>query len=111
MFKGLGQIGDMARMMKQAQAMQARMGELQEILGRITLWGEAAGGKVTIEANGRGEPRSVRIDPALMADREALQALFLEAIRDMQARAARAAQEEMARIAQDLGLPPGALPG
>ena len=41
MFKGLGQLGDMAKMMKAAQDMQERMAALQEALATMEVRGEA----------------------------------------------------------------------
>ena len=35
MFKGLGQIGDMAKMMKQAQEMQSKMADAQKMIDQI----------------------------------------------------------------------------
>ena len=42
MFKGLGQMGDMAKMMKAAQEMQTKMAELQEEMHSLTVTGESA---------------------------------------------------------------------
>ena len=42
MFKGLGQLGDMAGMMKKAQEMQQRMADLQEEMKQMTVTGEQA---------------------------------------------------------------------
>jgi nucleoid-associated protein EbfC len=46
MLKGLGGLGDMAKMMKQAQEMQGKLADLQEELGRITVTGESGAGLV-----------------------------------------------------------------
>ena len=53
MFKGLGQLGDMAKMMKAAKEMQERMAALQEDLGRIVVTGEAGAGLVQARATAR----------------------------------------------------------
>ena len=41
MLKGLGGLGDMAKMMKAAQEAQAKMGELQQDLARIVVVGDS----------------------------------------------------------------------
>ncbi len=55
MLKGLGNLGDMAKMMKAAQEMQGKMAEAQEALDRITVTGEAGTGLVTATATAKGE--------------------------------------------------------
>ena len=46
MLKGLGGLGDMAKMMKAAQEMQGKMAELQEELARTVVIGESGAGLV-----------------------------------------------------------------
>ena len=107
MLKGLGQIGDMAKMMKQAQKMQAEMAGVQERMGEIMVTGEAGAGMVTAEANAKGELKGLSIDPSLFTpdDREVVEDLILAAIKDAQAKATEAAQAEMAKVTEGMGLP------
>ena len=56
--------GNMANIMKQAQAMQAQMAKLQEEAATKTVTGSAGGGMVTVTANGAMELVSIVIDPA-----------------------------------------------
>ena len=44
MFKGLGQLGDMAKLMKQAQEMQQKMLDAQSELDNVEVLGEAGVG-------------------------------------------------------------------
>jgi DNA-binding protein YbaB len=44
MLKGLGGLGDMAKMMKPAQEMQGKMAEMQDALATITVTGESGAG-------------------------------------------------------------------
>ena len=46
MFKGLGQMGDMGKMMKAAQEMQEKMAALQEEMHQMTVEGESGAGLV-----------------------------------------------------------------
>ena len=107
MLKGLGQIGDMAKMMKQAQKMQAEMMDVQGRMVDIMVTGEAGAGMVTAKANAKGELKGLSIDPSLFNpdDREVVEDLILAAIKDAQAKAAEAAQAEMAKVTEGMGLP------
>ena len=55
MLKGLGGLGDMAKMMKAAQDMQTKMGELQEQMAEMTVDGESGAGLVKVTASLKGE--------------------------------------------------------
>lgn len=109
MLKGLGGLGDMAKMMKTAQDMQAKLAALQEDLETVTVTGEAGGGLVKATATAKGALTALSIDPSLFVpeDREVVEDLILAAIKDAQARAAAHSQQEMARLTEGLGLPPG----
>ena len=65
MFKGLGGLGDMAGMMKKAQEMQSKMGEMQEELHNIMVVGEAGAGLVKATASAKGDLKSLDIDPSI----------------------------------------------
>ena len=112
MLKGLGGLGDMAKLMKQAQEMQAKMAEAQEALGRITVEGESGAGLVKATATAKGELTGLSIDPSIFNsdDKEVAEDLILAAVKDAQARAQEAAQAEMAKVTEGLGLPPGMTP-
>ena len=51
MIKGLGQIGDMAKLMKQAQEMQEKMADAQARLDEVEVTGEAGAGMVKATVN------------------------------------------------------------
>ncbi len=109
MLKGLGGLGDMAKMMKTAQDMQAKLAELQEELARTVVLGEAGGGLVKARATAKGEVTGLDIDPSIMvaSEKEVVEDLILAAINDAQAKAQARSQQEMARLTEGLGLPPG----
>ena len=109
MLKGLGQLGDMAKVMKQAQEMQARMEEAQNRLDTIEVEGQAGGGLVTARATAKGELTGLTIADELFRpeEREVVEDLILAAIKDAQSRAGEAAQAEMAKVTEGLQLPPG----
>ncbi|MGI3163840.1 YbaB/EbfC family nucleoid-associated protein [Pseudooceanicola sp. 200-1SW] len=107
MFKGLGQMGDMAKMMKTAKEMQAKMQQLQEDLETMTVQGESGAGLVKATATAKGELKALDIDPSIFDpnEKEVVEDLILAAIKDAQARAAEKHQEEMGKITEGLGLP------
>jgi nucleoid-associated protein EbfC len=109
MLKGIGQLGDMAKIMKQAQEMQGRMAEIQGRLEAIEVTGEAGAGLVRATATAKGAVRSLSIDPSLFnaEDREVVEDLIVAAIQDAQARGEAAAKEEMGKLTEGLDLPPG----
>jgi DNA-binding YbaB/EbfC family protein len=109
MLKGLGQLGDMAKLMKQAQEMQSRMADAQGRLDEIEVTGEAGAGLVKVTATAKGQVRALSIDPSLFVpdEREVVEDLIVAAIQDAQARAVEAAQAEMAKLTEGLDLPAG----
>ena len=106
MFKGLG---DMGKLMKQAQEMQTKMADAQAALEDVIVTGEAGAGMVTATANAKGTLTGLTIDATLFnpADKEVVEDLILAAIKDAQAKASDAAQAEMGKITEGLNLPPG----
>ncbi len=111
--KGLGGLGDMGKMMQAARDMQGRMEEMQTRLDTLTVTGESGAGLVKATATAKGELTALDIDPSIFRaeDKEVVEDLILAAIKDAQRRANEAAQKEMARITEELGLPPGMMGG
>lgn len=109
MLKGLGGLGDMAKMMKAAQEMQGKMAAMQEEMERVTVVGESGAGLVKATATARGELTGLDIDPSIFvaSEKEVVEDLILAAIKDAQAKATERAQAEMAKMTEGLGLPPG----
>ena len=107
MFKGLGAIGDMGKMMKAAQEMQTRMTELQEQLHTLTVVGESGAGLVKATATAKGELTALDIDPSIFNsdEKEVVEDLILAAIKDAQMKASDRSQEEVQQLTSELGLP------
>ena len=106
MFKGLGDM-DLSKMMEAAQAMQDKMTRMQEDLARVAVTGESGGGLVKATATAKGELTGLEIDPSIFvaSEKEVVEDLILAAIKDAQRRATDKAQQEMARLTRDMGLP------
>ncbi|MCA1776355.1 MAG: YbaB/EbfC family nucleoid-associated protein [Paracoccaceae bacterium] len=109
MLKGLGGLGDMSKMMKQAQEMQGKMAEMQAEMENVTVTGESGAGLVKATATAKGELTALDIDPSIFNkdEKEVVEDLILAAIKDAQAKAQDRMQEEMGKMAEGLGLPPG----
>ena len=107
MLKGLGNLGDMAKMMKQAQEMQSKMTQLQEDLKAITVIGESGAGLVKATATAKGELIGLDIDPTIFDpnEKEVVEDLILAAIKDAQTKAQERNAEEMNKLATEMGLP------
>ena len=107
MLKGLG---DIAKLMDQAQAMQAKMEKAQERMAAIEAEGSAGAGMVKAVASADGALKSLAVDPSLLDgshEREVLEDLIVAAVNDASAKARKAGQAELAKVTEGLSLPPG----
>ena len=100
---------DIMGIMKKAQAMQEKLAETQEALSRVVVEGESGGGMVKVTLTGKGDMKTIRLDPALMKpeDVEMAQDLIVAAFAEARAKAERAAAEMMQEVTAGLPLPPG----
>ena len=107
MLKGLGGLGDMAKMMQAAKDMQAKMAEMQDQLANITVVGESGAGLVRATANAKGELMGLDIDASIFqpSEKEVVEDLILAAIKEAQTKAGERSKQEMQRMAESLGLP------
>lgn len=107
MLKGLGAMGDMAKMMKAAQEMQGKMAQLQDDMHNVIVTGESGAGLVKATCTAKGELKSLDIDPSIFSgdDKEVVEDLILAAIKDAQAKATERAQQEMSKLTHGMGLP------
>ena len=85
MLKGLGAMGDMAKMMKTAQQMQGKMAQLQEDMHNIIVEGESGAGLVKATCTAKGELKSLDIDPSIFNgdEKEVVEDLILAAIKPL----------------------------
>lgn len=98
---------NIAKMMKQAQQMQAGMLAKQEELAATEFEASVGGGKVRVVATGSGEVTSITIDPAVVdpADVDFLQDLVLKGVQEAIAKGKEASAEEMKKLTGGLGIP------
>ncbi len=75
--------GQLAGLMKQAQAMQDNLKKAQDELASIEVTGESGAGLVKVQMTCKHDVRRVTIDPSLLADdKDMLEDLVAAAIND-----------------------------
>jgi len=100
---------DMLGLMKQAQAMQAKMQEMQAELERIEVEGQAGGGMIRVTLTAKGQMKALAIDDQLLNcdNKVMLEDLILVAHEDARKKAERLLEEKMKGMTGGLALPPG----
>ena len=97
-----------------AETIEKQMTEMQGKLDGIEVEGAAGGGLVKIRCSAKGRVLGVSIDDSLLTPSEKgiLEDLITAAFNDARAKADAISGQEMARMQQGMGLPPGfKLPG
>ena len=105
----LGGLKDLGALMKQAQEMQQKIGELQERLADSEVVGQSGAGLVKVTLNGKNEMRRVEIDPSLLAadEKGVLEDLIVAAANDARTKVETLVQDQMRGLTGGLPLPPG----
>ena len=101
--------GQLAGLMKQAQAMQENLKKAQEELAFIEVTGEAGSGLVKILMTCKHEVKRVSIDASLMTDdKEMLEDLIAAAFNDAARKAEETSEAKMGKLTGGMpGLPGG----
>lgn len=99
--------GGLGDMMKQVQKMQAKMADLQEELEKLEVEGSAGGGMVKVVANGKGDIRSITIDPEVVVPEEVdmLQDLIIAAFNQAREKSQEIQSEQMSKLTGGLSIP------
>jgi len=101
MIKGIGDI------MKQAQAMQENMQNMQREMATTEVRGESGAGMVTLTMTGRYDVKQVCLDDSLLTeDKQILEDLIAAAVNDAVRKVEIANKDKMSDIAKGLNLPP-----
>jgi DNA-binding YbaB/EbfC family protein len=124
MFDQLKNLGNIGQLMAKAGEMRAKMEAMQDELARKQVTGDAGAGMVTATVNGRLELIKLKVDRERLAatnaegktalsagDFEMLEDLICAAVRAAQGKAGEMMKDEMGKMAGEMGLPPGMLPG
>ena len=100
---------DLMGIMKQAQAMQQKMQDVQAELDTIEVEGSSGGGVVKVTMTAKGQMKAVSIDPSLLNgdEKEIVEDLIVAAANDARVKAERTMQERLEEVTKGLPLPPG----
>ncbi len=94
-------------MMKEAQKLQAQMEKMQEEVAKKKVDATAGGGMVTVEANGKQELLSIKIDPEVINkdDAQMLEDLVLAACNEALRKSRELVQQELGKLTGGLKIP------
>jgi DNA-binding YbaB/EbfC family protein len=100
--------GQLAGLMKQAQAMQDNMKKAQDELALIEVEGQSGAGLVKVTMTCKHDVKRVVIDPSLLADdKDMLEDLVAAAFNDAVRRAEEVSSAKMGKLTAGMPLPPG----
>ena len=101
--------GQLAGLMKQAQAMQDNLKRAQEELASMEVEGQSGAGLVKVTMTCKHDVRRVEIDPTLLGDdKDMLEDLVAAAFNAAVRRAEEVSAEKMGKLTAGMpGLPPG----
>ena len=100
--------GQLAGLMKQAQAMQENLKRAQDELAGVEVEGQSGAGLVKVTMTCKNDVRRVSIDASLLAeDKDMLEDLVAAAVNDAVRKVETTVQERMAGLTSGMGLPPG----
>ena len=100
--------GQLAGLMKQAQAMQDNLRRAQDELATIEVEGQSGAGLVKVTMTCKHDVKRVVIDPSLFGDdKDMIEDLVAAAFNDAIRRAEQVSAEKMSRLTAGMPLPPG----
>jgi DNA-binding YbaB/EbfC family protein len=100
---------DLGQIMRQAQAMQAKLAEAQKKMEILEVDGAAGGGLVKVRLSGKHQMLAVTIDTSLMVPDEAeiVEDLIKAAFEDARRKIEDAQNEEFKSLSGGMGMLPG----
>jgi DNA-binding YbaB/EbfC family protein len=100
---------DLLGLMGKAKEMQAKFQTMQEELTLVEASGQSGGGLVSVTLSGKGEMKSLRVDPSLANPEEVeiLEDLIVAAHNDAKAKVEAIMQEKTRELTAGLPIPPG----
>lgn len=100
---------DLLGLMGKAKEMQAKFQAMQEELTLVEASGQSGGGLVTVTLSGKGEMKSLRVDPSLAKPEEVeiLEDLIVAAHNDAKAKVEAIMAEKTRELTAGLPIPPG----
>ncbi len=100
---------DLMGLMKSAQAMQAKMQDMQAELEKVEVEGQSGGGLVRVTLTAKGQMKGLSVDASLLKPEEGeiLEDLVVTAHEDARKKAERLTEDKMREMTAGLPLPPG----
>ncbi len=107
MLKGLGDLGKMGGMLKQAMEMKGKMEELKEQLGNERIEADSGAGMVRVVMTGKMELISIKIDRDIInpEEPEVLETLVQAAVNEGSRKAQEMVKEKMSEMAGGMDIP------
>jgi nucleoid-associated protein EbfC len=104
---------DFSAMMRQAQALQEKLQQLQSAAAEKTVEAQSGGGMVRVVVDGAMRVRKIEIDPSIVNDKAMMEDLIVVAVNDGLRRAQELIAGEMSKLGPMAGmsLPPGLFGG
>ena len=100
--------GQLAGLMKQAQAMQDNLKKAQDELANVEVEGQSGAGLVKVLMTCKNDVKRVTIDPSLLAeDKDMLEDLVAAAFNDAVRRAEEVSSQKMGKLTAGMPMPPG----
>lgn len=105
--KGLGSLGNLSGMLKQAMEMKGKVEELKEQLGNEIIEAASGGGMVKVMMNGKFEVISVKIDTEIVdpGDPETLETLVQAAVNEAVQKVQELVQSKMKELTGGIDIP------
>jgi len=100
-------LNQMQQLFQLGQQMQSRLSDMQQRLEQETFEVASGGGLVQVTADGKGNVRSIRLDPSIVdpAEVEMLEDLIMAAVHQAQVRARERLESELKGAAGGLAIP------
>lgn len=97
------------KMMKQAQEMQHKLGQMQAEMEQREFEGQAGGGAVKVTLTGKGAMTKIALEPTLLnpEEKDMLEDLIMVAHKDAKTKADSALADAMGSVTSGLNLPAG----
>ena len=98
--------GGMQGLLKQAKEMQKKMKAMEEELLSLRIQGSASGGLVKIEANGKKDILSIKLDPAILNEEvEMVEDLILAGIKQVYKNVDNEVSDKMNSVTGGMNIP------
>jgi len=105
--RGLGDLGNLGGLLKQAMDMKNKIDQLKEMMASERIEASSGGGMVSLVMTGRFEIESLKIDPEIISkdDPEMLETLVKAAVNDATSRVQELVKSKMKELTGGIDIP------